>query len=337
MGSASAPVLITGGSGFIGTYLTRRLLVSGRKVCIFDIRPPTRELDYVLGDLRDRVDLRLGGVDNWPRLFEVVRDVKPDCIVHGAAIVDPAFLKHAPLPALRVNVEGTVNVLEATRLLGVRRMVYLSSIGLLTRVQYEPIDVNHPILIAREGPGAGFYGAAKAASEVFCYAYHDAFGVDFRAVRPSGVYGFGMGWPMFVKPMVEAAVEGRSLRFATGGPFPRSYTHVEDVASLIACLIDAPDDVDRIFYAATGERLTTATELAAIVRDVVPGADIEIGDTLGPDDNFELSFRAPLSIENARQQLGWEPRFRSMRDGVAEYVARYREYVGVGPATSTAR
>ena len=109
------------------------------------------------------------------------------------------------------------------------------------------------------------------------------------------------------------------------------------MASLIACLIDAPDDVDRIFYAATGERLTTATELAAIVRDVVPGADIEIGDTLGPDDNFELSFRAPLSIENARQQLGWEPRFRSMRDGVAEYVARYREYVGVGPATSTAR
>ncbi len=337
MGSANAPVLITGGSGFIGTYLAKRLLEAGRRVCVFDIRPPTPELEQVLGDLRQRVDLRIGGVDNWPRIFEVVKDVQPDCIVHAAAIVDPAFLKHAPLPALRVNVEGTINVLEATRLLGVRRMVYMSSIGLLTRVQYEPIDVNHPILLAREGPGASFYGAAKAASEVFCYAYHDSFDVDFRAVRPSGVYGFGMGWPMFVKPMVEAAVDGRPLRFATGGPFPRSYTHVEDVASLVARLIDAPDDVDRIFYAATGERLTTATELAAIVRDVVPGADIEIGDTLGPDDNFELSFRAPLSIENARAQLGWEPQFRSMRDGVAEYVARYRDYTAVGPARAGVR
>jgi nucleoside-diphosphate-sugar epimerase len=58
----------------------------------------------------------------------------------------------------------------------------------------------------------------------------------------------------------------------------------------------------------------------------VPGADIEIGDVLSEDDQVELGFRGVLSIENARRQLGWEPTYRSLRDGIAEYVASYRAF-----------
>jgi nucleoside-diphosphate-sugar epimerase len=197
----------------------------------------------------------------------------------------------------------------------------------LPSVQYQPIDANHPLILATEGPGSGFYGAAKVASEAFGFCYREAFGVDFRVIRPSAPYGFAMGWPMFVKPMVEGAVLGQAVRFATGGPFPRSYTHIEDVSSLIVAILDAPNGADRVFYGAHGGALTTAAEVAAIVRELIPRADIEIGDVLGEGDQYEINFRAPLSVENARLQLNWSPRYPDMRAGIAQYIDRYTDFL----------
>jgi UDP-glucose 4-epimerase len=170
------------------------------------------------------------------------------------------------------------------------------------------------------------------ASEAFGMAYVAGFDLDFRVVRPSAPYGLGMGWPMFIKPMVEGAVRGESVRFASGGPYPRAYTHIEDVTTLTAAVLDAPMSVDRIFYGSNGEPLVTASELAAIVRDVVPGADIEVGDGLSESDRFELQIRGRLSIANATAQLGFQPRYTSLRDGVTEYVERFRAYLAAGVA-----
>ena len=227
-----------------------------------------------------------------------------------------------------MNFGGLLHVLEAARLFDVGRVVNFSSIGVLPAVQYEPIDAAHPIILPREGPGSGFYGAAKAAGEAFAFAYQQGFGLDVRTIRPSAVYGFGMQWPLYVKPMVEGAIRGEPVRFDTGGPFPRDYTHVADVASLTAAVLRAPDDADRVFFAATGQPLVTAAEVAGIVRELVPGADIEIADALGPNDHLELRYRGQISIANARQQLGWEPAHAAVRDGVREYIERYRRFLG---------
>ena len=127
------------------------------------------------------------------------------------------------------------------------RVVFISSIGVLPTEQYEPIRRNHPLILANEGPGSGFYGAAKVAGEAFAMCYRDMFGLDIRVVRPSAPYGLAMGWPMYVKPMVEDSLRGKAVRFETGGPFPRSYTHIEDCVSLIAAVIDAPSDADHVF------------------------------------------------------------------------------------------
>lgn len=329
MTGSAGPVLITGGTGFIGSYVARALLERGRAVCLFgneDLSPETR---FVLGHYAGRVPVDNGTVDNWPNVFEIVRRREPRQIVHLGAIVDPLFLLRNPAVALHVNVEGTVNVLEAARLSGVERVVFFSSIGVLPSIQYEPIDAAHPIILPREGPASGTYGAAKVAGEAFCFAYNTGFGLDVRIIRPSAAYGFGMRWHSanYMKQFVEPAVRGERVRLPSGGPLPRDYTHVLDIASLTAAVLEAPDDADRIFYAATGEPLVTAAEAARIVMELVPGADIEIGDTLSEEDQVELGFRGVLSIDNARAQLGWEPAFRSLRDGVAEYVERYRAFL----------
>ena len=92
-------------------------------------------------------------------------------------------------------------------------------------------------------------------------------------------------------------------------------------------MLDAPPDADRIFYGATGEPLVTTSEVAQLVRDVVPGSEIEIGEELSDAEESVVAFRGQLSIDNARDQLGWEPRYADLRDGVTEYAESYRAFL----------
>ena len=100
------------------------------------------------------------------------------------------------------------------------------------------------------------------------------------------------------------------------------------MAQLTLKALEAPAEkiLDRIYYAATGEKLRTAGELAQIVKSRIPSADIEIGSGLSDTDKLEIRYRGVLSIDNARQQLGYEPKFRKLEDGVADYIEIYRHY-----------
>src|SRR5512147_713403 len=322
-------ILVTGGRGFIGSYVVRELLDRGRRVSVFARGELTPESRFVMGGDADAVPVELGSVEDLPRLLEAVKRTRPEAIVHTAGSVETRTLRGNPYLAYRAVLDGVLNVFEAARIFDVRRVVYLSSIGVLPTVQYEPIDVAHPLVLAREGSGSGAYGAAKAAGELFSFAYERAYGLDVRTIRPSAVYGFGMRWHSanYMKQFVEPAVRGESVHLEHGGSLPRDYTHVRDVATMTASVIDAPDDADRIFYAATGQPLVTAAEAARIVMDLIPGARIEIADALGPDDHIESAFRGVLSIRNAREQLKWEPSYPSLRDGIRDYIARYRTFL----------
>ncbi|GMQ94666.1 MAG: NAD-dependent epimerase/dehydratase family protein [Acidimicrobiia bacterium] len=320
-------VMVTGGSGFIGSYVTRALWQEGYEVGVIDIAEPGQEARFMLGDALDDTRFFTTGVDDAAGVLGAARTFAPRSFVHLAAVVDPGALKTDPRLAARVNLGGTINVLEAARQIDAERVVFLSSIAVLPTIQYEPIDGSHPMILATEGPGGGFYGSAKVASEAFCFAYEQGFGLDIRIIRPSAVYGFGMQLPIYVKPMVEGAVRGDDVAFETGGSFPRDYTHAEDVASLAVSVLDAPVAADRVFYGATGRPLVTASEIAEVVRTLIPEASITIGSGLTPNDLANLKYRGVLSIENARTQLGWEPQFSNIHDGIEDYAKRYRQFL----------
>jgi UDP-glucose 4-epimerase len=126
--------------------------------------------------------------------------------------------------------------------------------------------------------------------------------------------------------MVENAVRGEPAHFEFGGAHPRAYTHARDIAGLVIAMLDASDDADRVFYGSTGGPLVTTTEVAQIVREIVPGADVQIGEELSEAEKPVAALRGELSIENARTQLGWEPRYSSIRDGIAQYIEQYRAF-----------
>ena len=131
----------------------------------------------------------------------------------------------------------------------------------------------------------------------------------------------------YMKQFVEPAVRGERVSVPSGGRLPRDYTHVVDVTSLTVRVLDCKDSADRIFFAATGGPLVTAAEAARVVSELIPGSSIEVADSMTAEDEMEASFRGVISIDNARVQLGWAPRYASLRDGIRQYVDAYRQYL----------
>ena len=229
-------------------------------------------------------------------------------------------------------VGGTVNVLETMRLLeGVERLVSFSSIGVLPTKQYEPMDCNHPTLMATEGPASGIYGAGKAAGEAFCWAYADLVNLDVVQVRPSAAYGFFTSNVLLMNDMLEGALRGETVRLPYGRNLPRDYTHVLDTAGIAASALKVPSSrlQHRVFYAASGmSPLVTGGQIADIVREMVPGADIEIGDMTSPlIERSYVKFRGVLDVRPVEEQLGYRIQYRDIRAGMKEYADRYCEFL----------
>ena len=109
-------VLVTGGAGFAGAYVTRELLDRGYGVVVYDVGEFRAKSRFVVGDALRGVILERGSIDNLPRVLEVVIKHKPCAIAHLGAIMDIGYLDLNPMVALKVNVEGTLNVFEAARL-----------------------------------------------------------------------------------------------------------------------------------------------------------------------------------------------------------------------------
>lgn len=322
-------ILVVGGSGFIGTHVTMQLIEHGDCVVNYDLRPWGMQLEWLLGDHKAAVAFEQGSIESWPQLMAAIRKHKPNKIAHLASPIDLLGLNRNPKMAFDVMVVGTINVLEACRLFEVERLVFFSSIGVLPTIQYQPIDANHPVLMADQGPGSGAYGAAKVAGEAFCWAYRGSYGLDFVIIRPSAAYGFYTTNPtIFINTMVDAAVRGEALRFESGREFPRDYTHVHDIAGVTVAALNAPSDrlQHRVFYAATGQKLVTAGEVAEIIKSFIPSAQIEMASGLSEQDRLGIKFRGVHDMKPVEEQLGYTIKFGDIRTGIEEYIETTKRY-----------
>ncbi len=319
-----ATIMITGGSGFLGTYVTRSLAERGDRVVIFDAVGPAPVLAALTAPFEQQIVFVRGQVLDLAGMLRAVQQHNVERIFHAAALYDPPYSLDEPAITYQVNVTGTINVMETARLSGVQRVVQSSSIAVYAPRQYEPIDERHPISLPSAGNPLGPYGASKAAAEIVGLTYYSTNGVDFVALRNSAIYGHGMRYPMYIKPMVENSVRGLPTRFATGGDMCRDYTHVKDITQAVIKALDVPASAltQRVFNIGSGT-MHSAAQVAETVRIVLPNADIEIGAGLSELEQNDMRARGMLDLSAARQQLRYEPQF-TLEAGIRDYVAMFR-------------
>jgi UDP-glucose 4-epimerase len=319
-------VLITGGAGFIGSNLAKEFSGHGADVAIYDVGQPSAENKYTLKSIANRIRFFEGTILDFPSIFSAFMRFKPDRVVHAAALMDPAYSSQYPYFTYRMNVEGTVNVLEASRITSVDRLVNISSVGVYPTKLSDPIDEAHPTLLGNMGHSNGMYGASKAAAEIIAQTYFSEHGLDLVSLRLAEVYGFGMRLPYYIKPMIENSVMGLPTRFETGGDMKRTLTYIGDVIQGVRKALEVDKDrlQDRIFNIAAG-RVYTAFELADIIRELLPSADISIGRGLSEIERKLIKYRANFNIGRAKEQLGFEPEY-DLRAGAKEYLEIYKSY-----------
>lgn len=329
-------VLVTGGSGFLGSHVVAALVAAGHGVVSYDMAAPGQEALAVLAGAGlggGQVAHASGQTTDLARLMDVCRAERIDAIVHSAGIVGLETSLAQPAATYHTNITGMVNVCEAARQLGMARLIYLSSNAAYHGGDGAPLKETDPVFSVARGNPAGHYGTTKMACEAIGLAYASFHGLDMLALRVTAVYGLGMRSAMFIKPMVEGAVLGRPVRFATGGPMKRDYTYVPDCADAVVRGLSCPSPAEgaqRVFNVAAGQA-TAAADVARIVRQVVPGADIEIGDGLSPLEEVNARMRASLDISAARAAFGFAPAF-TLEQGIRDYAERFRAFAGANGA-----
>jgi nucleoside-diphosphate-sugar epimerase len=166
-------VLITGGSGFIGLELAKNLMTDGHKVMVFDLKPP----DKLLCDGGSARYVR-GDISNLPQVLNMVRESRPDAIIHLAALLSEPS-ENNPWASISVNAMGTYRILEDARLFAVKKLLLTSSLAVYVKTDTEVKVVTEetsqrPPLI---------YGITKVFSELLALYNHRKFGLDTRGIR----------------------------------------------------------------------------------------------------------------------------------------------------------
>lgn len=230
------------------------------------------------------------------RLTDTVSGHEIGGIVHAAGMSDPDLSIGMPAATVAANAIGTLNVLEAGRLAEFEgRLVLLSS----TEVHEQPRTP---------------FAATKAFGDLLGEVYTHTYGLDVVSLRFGEAYGPGRKLPTVLQEIIDAARASRPLRLVEDEERPYYLIHVDDVARAIVAALDARSPIARI-YDIRGERVWL-DRVAAIVRDRLPGAQIEIG-ACG---TARIDPQEPFTAPAAYRELGYRPRW-SLARGIDDFCA----------------
>lgn len=311
-------ILITGGLGLIGAHVCKRLIELGHEPIIFDqfiqYHPPLESeyqkyVKYRFKDIKNKVIIERGNIEDKERFREVMRTYKPSKIIHLAALPIAEKAKKHPEEAINSIGIGTANILQIIKNEDyVDRFVFISSSMVYGDFQKESADENHPT-----NP-KDIYGATKLYGELLT-KLSGAEGLNYAIIRPSAVYGPTDVNKRVSQIFVENAVDGKPLKLFNNGEEKLDFTYVEDTAEGIVLATFEPKAKGETFNITCGQG-RSLREFADILKKYFPDLKIEL---IPYDSDLKRPKRGTLDIAKARKILGYNPKF-PLEKGIPKYI-----------------
>lgn len=310
-------VLITGGVGFIGYFITKELLARGDEVIIYDAflnyASPLKShypqyLSMRLTDIQDNVRLIRGDVRHRGCLVKALKETKPEIVIHLAAIPIATVSNQFSEGAIEINLNGTTTIIEAIGTTNsVKRFVYASSSFVYGDFKYTPADEKH------SASPIDIYGATKLSGEILTKAFGRKFGIEYVIIRPSAVYGPTDANRRVTQIFLENALQGVPLVLHDGGLSKLDFTYVTDTAHGFVLAAFASEAKNETFNITRGKG-RSLKELAQILQSLI--SDVK---TIEDKPNEVRPERGTLDISKAKTLLGYEPKC-SLEEGMKLYL-----------------
>lgn len=317
-------VMVTGGTGAMGSWVTRRLVEMGNRPICYDWVADTR----LLRDISEKFTVVRGDVTDLGTIIKTMKEHEVERVIHMAYLITES--EERPRLALNVNLGGTLNILEAAALTGIKRVVFTSSKGVYGDIigdhgypMYKPITEDHPANASR------IYSSTKLACEQFGLHYAEKEGLDFVALRFANTFGPGKTIEKhaqfsLVGGMLENALRGEPTNIPMGGDSKDDLLYYKDVAQSVVKATLSEGMKHRIFHFGIGKAFSLH-DVAGAVKKVVPSAVIKIG----PGLDYKYKGKRPfdgycvLDTTRARNELGFEPEF-DLESAMQDYANELR-------------
>jgi nucleoside-diphosphate-sugar epimerase len=300
-------VLITG-AGLIGTHTARELVERGDEVTFFDFAPRP---DYIRRVTGKNLPVIRGDIRDLAALVDAFQQVRPECVIHLAASVGEANINNV-YTGFQVNLVATINVAEAARLAGVRRLIHAS-----TQAVYLGEDPKELLYEDSFLDGRGrVYTASKLACEHVLKAYAAKHKIELALLRFAGVYGYysvAGGPGVAVQQAIWDAMAGKPVELNVYESV--DFIYVKDLANGIALAVHTTPLPHQVYNLGSGT-LTSVVDVEEALAKIFPGVQMKRGN-LTPA-------RPRMDITRARTELGFNPEYK-LEVGLRDYVAELRK------------
>jgi dTDP-glucose 4,6-dehydratase len=315
-------ILVTGADGFIGSHLIETLVRAGHEVKAFVLYNSFNSwgwLDYCATDVKGHFEVFAGDI----RDPNGVREAMYGCeaVLHLAALIAIPYSYHSPDTYIDTNIKGTLNVLQAARAAGVRRVVHTSTSEVYGTARFVPITEEHPLL------GQSPYSATKIGADQLAYSFYASFGLPVVIARPFNTYGPRQSARAVIPTIITQLAQGkREIRLGAIAP-TRDFNHVRDtVRGFIAAVTSDRGLGEAVNFGSNFE--ISVGDTAALIAEAM-GVDIQITTEqvrLRPE-NSEVE-RLWADNRKARELFGWEPAYagrEGFKRGLAETAAWFSQ------------
>lgn len=321
---------ITGGLGFIGYHLTKRLLNEGNEVVIYDAQKHYIPFDksnwsfyqnYRIANLkRQGLTIIRGDCTDRGWLNESLETHKPDVIIHLAALSIAGISNDYPAEAKLNIFDGTVILLDLLRTVSFSfdRFIYTSSSMVYGNFMRDQNNQIIPAVEEQKCNPIDLYGAMKLSGEHIVKVYNHRFNVPFSIIRPSAVYGPTDCNRRVTEVYLMNALLGKELLLDNGGQHELDFTYVDDIVNGFMLAATSEKALGETFNITRGEG-RKISDLAEVIKGLIPETKIALSDHKPYRPN-----RGALDISKARTLLGYEPAY-SLDEGMRKYLGFIRE------------